>query len=61
MLNEALNVVATCGYERVGEVVIVKELLGDDRVLVVAHADEERVCRMADAPRGRAASASVTR
>ncbi len=45
MLNEALNVVATCGFERVGEVVLVKEILEDDRVLVVAHADEERVCR----------------
>ena len=48
MLNEALNVVATCGFERVGEIVMLKELLGDDRVLVVAHADEERVCRMAE-------------
>ena len=38
-----------CGYERVGEVVMLKELLGDgDRVLVVAHADEERVCRLAE-------------
>ncbi len=51
MLNEALNVVATCGYERVGEVVLIKELLEDDRVLVVAHADEERVCRRADSLR----------
>jgi proteasome-associated ATPase len=48
MLNEALNVVAACGFERVGEIVMLKELLGDDRVLVVAHADEERVCRMAE-------------
>jgi len=48
MLNEALNVVATCGFERIGEIVMLKELLGDDRVLVVAHADEERVCRMAE-------------
>ena len=32
MLNEALNVVATCGFERVGEVVMVKEMLDDDRV-----------------------------
>ena len=48
MLNEALNVVATCGFERIGEIVMLKELLGEDRVLVVAHADEERVCRMAD-------------
>jgi len=51
MLNEALNVVAICGYERVGEVVLIKELLEDDRVLVVAHADEERVCRRADSLR----------
>ena len=47
MLNEALNIVAVCGYEKVGEVVLVKEILDDDRVLVVAHADEERVCRRA--------------
>jgi proteasome-associated ATPase len=36
MLNEALNVVATCGFERIGEIVMLKELLDDDRVLVVA-------------------------
>src|SRR5665811_1812876 len=47
MLNEALNVVATCGFESIGEIVMLKELLDDDRVLVVAHADEERVCRKA--------------
>ena len=52
MLNEALNVVATCGFERIGEIVMLKELLGDDRVLVVAHADEERVCRMAESLEG---------
>src|SRR3954452_5318839 len=52
MLNEALNVVATCGYERVGEVVMVKEILDDDRILVVAHADEERVCRRAESLEG---------
>ena len=51
-LNEAMNVVATCGYERIGEVVMIKELLGEGRVLVVAHADEERVCRMADSLEG---------
>ena len=47
-LNEALNIVAVSGFERVGEIVLVKELLEPDRVLVVAHADEERVCRLAD-------------
>ncbi len=53
-LNEALNIVATCGFEPVGEVVLIKEILDDLRVLVVARADEERVCRLAqpllDAP-----------
>ncbi|MCI1262651.1 MAG: proteasome ATPase [Tetrasphaera jenkinsii] len=46
-LNEALNVVEAGRFERVGEVVLVKELIEPDRVLVVAHADEERVCRLA--------------
>ncbi len=51
MLNEAMNVVAACGFEQAGEVVTLKELLGEDRMLVVAHADEERVCRVADSLR----------
>ncbi len=49
MLNEALNVVAALEYERVGEVVMFKELLADgERVLVIANADEERVVRLAE-------------
>jgi proteasome-associated ATPase len=48
MLNEALNVVAARAYERTGEVVTLKELLDDGRALVVAHADEERVVRLAE-------------
>jgi proteasome-associated ATPase len=47
MLNEALTVVEAGGYEPIGELVTVKELLGDDRALVVGHADEERVVRLA--------------
>ncbi len=47
MLNEAMNVVAVHGYEVTGEVVLAKELLEDGRVLVLAHGDEERVCRLA--------------
>nr|WP_245616179.1 proteasome ATPase [Phycicoccus jejuensis] len=47
MLNEAMNVVAAHGFETVGEVVLCKEVLEGGRVLVVAQADEERVCRMA--------------
>lgn len=47
MLNEALTVVEAGGYERVGELVTVKELLGQDRALVVGRGDEERVVRFA--------------
>ena len=48
MLNEALNVVAAFDYEQVGEVVMFKEVLADqERVLVIANADEERVVRLA--------------
>jgi proteasome-associated ATPase len=47
LLNEALNVVEARQYERTGEVVTLKELLGEDRMLVVGHADEERVARVA--------------
>jgi proteasome-associated ATPase len=43
MLNEALNVVAALGYEPLGEVASLKELLDDDRAIVITHADEERV------------------
>ncbi len=50
VLNEALNVVVAQGYETVGEVVMLKELLEDgDRALVISHADEERVVRLAKA------------
>jgi proteasome-associated ATPase len=49
MLNEALNVVEALGYEEVGEIVMLKELLDNGkRALVISHADEERVVRLAD-------------
>ncbi|HYK70517.1 MAG TPA: proteasome ATPase [Streptosporangiaceae bacterium] len=49
VLNEALNVVIAQGYETVGEVVMLKEVLDDgDRVLVISHADEERIARLAE-------------
>ncbi len=49
MLNEAMNVVAARGFERAGEVVMVKELLeGGDRALVLGHTDDERVVHLAD-------------
>ena len=49
VLNESLNVVIAQGYERVGEIVMLKEVLEDgDRALVISHADEERVVRLAE-------------
>ena len=48
VLNEALNVVIAQGYETIGEIVMLKELLADgERALVISHADEERVVRLA--------------
>src|ERR1700683_3110774 len=52
VLNEALNVVLAQSYETVGEVVMLKEVLADrKRALVISQADEERVVRLAEAPR----------
>ncbi|MDT4923884.1 MAG: proteasome-associated ATPase [Pseudonocardiales bacterium] len=49
MLNEAMNVVAARGFERTGEIVMLKEILdGGDRALVIGHTDEERVVFLAD-------------
>jgi len=49
VLNEALNVVIAQGYETIGEVVMLKEILeGGDRALVISHADEERIARLAE-------------
>ncbi|MHA7304160.1 proteasome ATPase [Arthrobacter sp. TMN-49] len=52
LLNEAFTVIAGLGYERVGELVTVKELLGATRVLVIGRADEERVVRLAGVLQG---------
>jgi proteasome-associated ATPase len=47
-LNESLNVVLARGLEVAGEVVVLKDVLEDERrVLVVGRADEERVCELA--------------
>jgi proteasome-associated ATPase len=49
VLNEALNIVIAQGYETLGEVVMLKEILdGGDRALVISHADEERIARLAE-------------
>ncbi|NMR32214.1 proteasome ATPase [Crystallibacter degradans] len=46
LLNESLTVIAALGFERAGELVTIKELLGADRALVVGRADEERVVKL---------------
>src|SRR6202046_346820 len=49
VLNEALNVVIAQGFETIGEVVMLKEVLdGGDRAPVISHAAEERVARLAE-------------
>ncbi|NYI03983.1 proteasome ATPase [Allostreptomyces psammosilenae] len=49
MLNEALNVVEAMEFERIGEIVTLKEILEDgERALVLGHTDEERVVRLAE-------------
>jgi proteasome-associated ATPase len=49
VLNESLTVVIAQGYETVGEIVMLKEVLeSGDRALVISHADEERVARLAE-------------
>ena len=53
MLNEALNVIDVRSYEVQGEVVTLKEVLEENkRVLVIARADEERVVELAEPLRG---------
>ncbi|MGW6914921.1 proteasome ATPase [Kitasatospora sp. NPDC054939] len=49
MLNEALNIVDAMAFERIGDIVTLKEILEDgERALVVGHTDEERVVRLAE-------------
>src|SRR5262245_32884123 len=48
ILNEGLNVIETAGYEIQGEVVILKEVLDEERAVVTLRADEEKVAVIAD-------------
>ncbi|MGY1833360.1 proteasome ATPase [Geodermatophilus sp. SYSU D01180] len=57
MLNEAMNVVEALGFEKQGDVVMLKELLEPidgvtPRALVIGHTDEERVVYLADSLTG---------
>ena len=43
LLNDALKVVATAGYEIQGDVVVLKARLDDERAVVTLHADDEKI------------------
>ncbi|GAA2824641.1 proteasome ATPase [Kitasatospora sp. CM 4170] len=55
MLNEALNIVDAMAFERIGDIVTLKEILEDgERALVIGHTDEHRVVQLADSLDGSA-------
>jgi proteasome-associated ATPase len=47
-LNDAMNVVAVGGFDDRGEIMAIAELLGDGRLLVLGHTDDERVVALAE-------------
>ncbi|WP_372699282.1 proteasome ATPase [Arthrobacter sp. JSM 101049] len=47
LLNESLAIVAGLGFEASGELVSVKEVMDDGRVLAVGRADDQKVIRLA--------------
>jgi proteasome-associated ATPase len=48
LLNEAMNVVAVGAYEDRGEVMVISELIGDGRAIVLGHTDDERIVKLAE-------------
>jgi proteasome-associated ATPase len=49
LLNEAFNIIDVRYYEPAGEVLRVREVMDDGRVVVIAHADDERVLNRSEA------------
>ena len=49
LLNEAFNVIDVRDFEPAGDVLRIRETLEDGRVVVIAHADEEKVLRRSEA------------
>ena len=47
LVNDSMNIVEVRDFDLQGQVVTIKEILSDDRLLVMAHADEERVVELA--------------
>jgi proteasome-associated ATPase len=54
ILNEALNVVEVLDQDRQGAVVTIKEILDEDRVVVIGHGDEEMVAIVSHTLQGQA-------
>src|SRR5207249_2113770 len=52
ILNEALNVVDVLDQDVVGEVTMVKQLLGDDRAVLIGRGDDEMVAMLSSEVRG---------
>jgi proteasome-associated ATPase len=48
ILNDALNIVEVNGFDRLGEVARLKNVLDDQRVLITLRADEDRVADLAE-------------
>ena len=49
LLNEAFNVIDVRHFEPAGDVIRIREILEDGRVVVISHGDEERVLNRSDA------------
>ena len=49
LLNEAFNIIDVRDFEPAGDVLRVREVMEDGRIVVIAHADEERVLNRSDA------------
>ena len=47
LVNDSMNIVEVRDFDRLGQVVSIKEVLGDDRLLVLSQGDEERVVEIA--------------
>ena len=47
LVNDSMNIVEVRDFDRLGQVVSIKEVFGDDRLLVLAQADEEKVVELA--------------
>ena len=48
LLNEAFNVVEPAGYTSRGEIASIIDFLGDSRIIVIGHTDDERVVTLSE-------------